>query len=197
MQNADKVTISYEILRKLIHLACSIIPILYYFYFKREQIVVICVSITVIFLVAEIIRTRFDWGRELYKKWFFPLLREGEKDQNLTGATHLFLSVTVSFLIFEKHIAIPAVLILTIADAMAAIVGKLYGKHQLLQKTWQGSATFFLISLVVLFTNFSEYRMILVLIALIVTIVELLPLPFSDNYSVPLSAGLLLFVFNF
>jgi dolichol kinase len=197
LSDADKVTISGEILRKLIHLACSVIPVLYYFYFKREQIVVICVLITVIFLIAEIIRTRFEWGRELYKKWFFPLLREGEKDQNLTGATHLFLSVTVSFLIFEKHIAIPAVLILIIADAMAAIVGKFYGKHQLLQKSWQGSATFFVISLVVLFTNFSEQRMILVLIALIVTIVELLPLPFSDNYSVPLSAGLLLLVFNF
>jgi dolichol kinase len=181
----------------LIHLACSVIPVIYYFYFKREQIVVICVSITVIFLIAEIIRTRFEWGRKLYKKWFFPLLREGEKEQNLTGATHLFLSVTVSFLIFEKHIAIPAVLILTISDAMAAIVGKLYGKHQLLQKTWQGSSVFFLTSLAILYIFYPGHSLLIILIAIIVSMIELIPMPFSDNYSIPLSAGFLLFVFNF
>ncbi len=195
MTNADNVSVKNEIYRKLIHLACSIFPILYYYYFNREQIVVICVVISMFFLIAEIIRTRFGWGQELYKKWFFPLLREDEKKQNLTGATHLFLSVTVSFLFFEKHIAIPAVLILTIADAMAAIIGKVYGKHQLLQKTWEGSITFFLITWIILFLFFPGRYLIIFPITLITTFVELLPLPVSDNYSITLTAGFLMMIF--
>ena len=192
VQNADNVSVKNEIFRKLIHLACSVFPIVYYYYFNREQIVIVCVITTMFFLIAEIIRTRFDWGRELFKNWFFPLLREGEKKQNLTGATHLFLSVTVSFLIFEKHIAIPAVLILTVADAMAAIIGKVYGKHQILNKSWEGSITFFLISLVILFLFFPDRNLWILPVALVITITELLPLPFSDNYSITISAGILM-----
>jgi dolichol kinase len=192
VQNTDNLKISTEIIRKLIHFGCSIFPILYLYLLNREQIVIICVSITVLFGVAELIRYKTEWGNTLFRKIFYPLLREGEKGQNLTGATYLFLSVTVTFLIFEKHIAIPAVLILTVADSLAAIVGKIFGTHEIGNKSWEGSATFFIISFILLNIFIPGFTLYMLIVALVVSLVELLPIPPGDNIWITLTAGIML-----
>ena len=192
MQKKDNLNIRQEIFRKFIHLACSIFPLLYLNYLNREQIVLICGSITILFGIAELLRYKTTWGAKLFKKIFYPLLREDEKDKNLTGATYLFLSATITFLIFEKNIAIPAVLILTAADSLAAIVGKVYGIHRIRNKTWEGSVTFFIISLIILIITIPGFLISMLVIAAIITVVELLPLPAGDNIWISLTAGILL-----
>jgi dolichol kinase len=146
----------------------------------------------VLFGIAELLRYRSTWGAHLFKKFFFPLLREEEKKQNLTGATYLFISATVAFIIFEKHIAIAAVLILTLADSLAAIVGKSYGVHEIWNKSWEGSITFFITSVIILNLVIPGYMLYMVLVAFAVSLVELLPLPAGDNLWITLAAGIML-----
>jgi len=181
-----------EIYRKCIHLSCVLFPLLYLFWLGKEQIVILCGLITCGFVLAEVLRLKSDWGNRVFKMIFTPLLREGEKEDTITGATWLFMALTVTFLIFDRKIAVAAVLILTIADSLAAIVGKRYGTKRFFDKTWQGSSVFYICTVAILIIIFPEMAFRVLLIALPVTLLEALRLPVNDNLLIPLFSGLLL-----
>jgi dolichol kinase len=146
--------------------------------------------------MAEFARFKSKYSANLFKKIFFSLLREGEKQNKLTGATHLFLSVTVTFFLFPKSIAVPAILILTVADSLAAIVGKLKGKHRFIAKSRAGSLTFFLVALLIVLIFLPQLGLLTLVVVAAITILEAMPLPINDNIIISLSAGLLLFAFS-
>jgi dolichol kinase len=192
LKKVDLLNIREELKRKIIHLSCAILPLLYYFYLSREQIIIICSTISVLFLIAEILRFRHRKSEVLFQNIFFSLLREKEKNKHITGATYLFISATVTFIIFKKEIAVPAVLVLTIADSFAAIVGKMTDSARVFDKSLAGSLTFFIISMIILFLFVPDFGWFMPIIAVIITIIEVLPLPINDNLLISLSTGIIL-----
>ena len=125
---------------------------------------------------------------------YFPLLRENEKNKHITGATYLFLSATVTFIIFKKEISVPAVMILTIADSFAAIVGKTTDSATFFDKSVAGSLTFFFISLMILYLFVPELGLLIPVVAVMVTFIEAVPLPINDNLLISLATGIILYV---
>jgi dolichol kinase len=190
MQN-DLLDNREEFVRKLIHIGCSVIPLSYLYYFSREQIIYISGFISFGFVLAEIMR---NYSVRI-QKWFIfvfkPLLREDEKEKKITGATFLFVSLTIIFIFFDKSTAIASALILTIADSFAAITGKKLGRKKFLNKTVTGSITFFLFGNVILFMFLPELGLLNFIVATILTFIEALSLPVSDNLTLPVSACLL------
>ena len=195
MSNADVLNLKAELRRKSIHLSCTIIPILYYFACSREQILVFSCFIAIGFLIAEFARYRIQFCAQIFEKTFFSLLREKEIKRGLTGATYLFLSTSITIFIFEKEVAVPALFVLTLADSFAAITGKLKGKHKFFNKSIEGSATFFLFTLLILYIFIPESGLSVISISVLVTVIEALPVPVNDNILVPLSAGIFLTYF--
>lgn len=196
MQN-DLLDYRSEIIRKSIHLICSLLPISYIYYFSREQIIFISGFISLCFVIVEIAR---KYSTKVQKYFFFifnSLLREDEKTSKVTGATFLFVSITIIFIFFDKSTAIPAALILTIADSFAAIIGKKLGRKRFLNKSVTGSMIFFILSSVILFLLLPELGALIFLIVALLTIVEALALPVSDNLTLPISACLLIEVMIF
>jgi dolichol kinase len=192
-QNIDQLKPGNEIKRKVIHLGTALFPLLYFFYLTQEQMVVILVIFTMVFLSAELIRYHWPWAKNLFASIFFPLLREDEKYRYLTGATLFLISTTVIVILFEKTIAVTAVLILSVSDSLAAVVGKTLGRHRFLAKSWEGSTTFFLCSMLMLrifVPQLSVGEMLLV--AGPVTLVEAMSLPVNDNLTIPVAAAVLL-----
>jgi len=188
----DDLNLNAELKRKTIHIICSILPILYYFFLEREQIVLLSGIITILFLIGEFVRYNFKTGASLFEKVFFPLLRKGEKTYQLTGATYLFLSATVTFFIFDKIYAIAAVLILTVADSLAAIVGRSFGKINISYKTLEGSVTFFLTSFIII-NIFVPIGCIKAFgVGVILTAIESQVFAINDNIIISISAALLL-----
>jgi len=181
-----------ELLRKVIHIGCSVIPLSYLYYFSREQIIFISGFISIGFIIAEIMRRISNKIQQLFISVFKPLLREEEKKKKITGATVLFISLTLIFIFFDKRTAIPAALILTIADSFAAIFGKKYGRRKFLNKSVTGSLTFFLLGNVILFIFLPHLGVLNIIIAAILSFIEALPIPVSDNLTLPLSTCLLL-----
>jgi dolichol kinase len=194
LKESDRLNFKAELKRKIIHLSCALLPLMYYFFLNREQILVICSIICILFLIAEFLRFKNKYSNQLFERIFFPLLREEEKQVHITGATYLFISATVTFFIFKKEIAVPAVLILTVADSFAAIVGKMTDSSKFFHKSLAGSATFFIISLVILYLFLPELGWLLLLVASSVTILEALPIPVNDNIIITLSTGILLYL---
>ena len=194
MKKVDLLNIREELKRKIIHLGCAVLPLLYYFYLSREQIVILCSTISILFLIAEILRFKHRKSEVLFQNIFFPILREKEKNKHITGATYLFISATVTFIIFKKEIAVPAVMILTIADSFAAIVGKMTDSAKLFDKSLAGSVSFFIISIMILLLFVPDLGLLILVIAVIVTIIEVLPLPINDNLLISLSTGFILYL---
>ena len=177
-----------ELIRKSIHLTTSIIPIAYYTLFEREQILVLCISIFVLFLTGDILRIYVTQMKQFYENIFGRLLRDNETGKSLNGATLLFLGFVMSVLLFDKNIAIMSMLFLSISDSIAALIGKSIGKHKIFNKTMEGTIGFFL-SAAIISTIFFHNVIAGLLIALSVAIIELIPTKINDNILIPLVSG--------
>lgn len=121
--------------------------------------------------------------------------RSGERP--LMGAITFYIGATVAAAAFSEPVAAAAIAVLALADAASTVVGFYLGRHKLPvnpKKSWEGSATFALISFAVLLFFVSPFRAFLT--AWIAMTIETLP-RIDDNISIPLTVGLLLTVLTY
>jgi len=199
MTPIDNGTIQYkdELFRKLIHLISLSIPIVYYF-ITTETAAIILGILAAFALVLDLGRYLHPETGKIFYKMFGVLLREHELDhtkKNLNGATYVLISALISVLIFPKVIFISAFSILIISDSAAALVGRKFGRRKFLQKSFEGTLTFFVSAcIVILFTpkvsGFFEEYLIGFIAAFVGAIVENVSFKLvDDNLSIPLSVG--------
>ncbi len=204
MNPTDNGTIHYkdELVRKLIHLCSLSIPIIYYFITKETAIIILSI-LTFTALVIDLSRYFSPGFGKIFYKIFGFLLRRHEFDsrkKNLNGATYVLLSALLGVILFPKVIFITAFAILIISDSLAALIGRKYGKHKFLSKSFEGTLTFFVsASIVVFFTPKIEGRMAEYMIgiagAFIGTLAENLSFGFADdNLTIPLSIGFTMWI---
>ena len=142
--------------------------------------------ISIIFIFFDYLRINNHRVANFYNKYFSMITRDFESNR-LTGASYVFFSSSVIIYIFPKEIAILSLLIMSISDSMAAIIGQKYGKVKIFEKTLEGTTAFFLSSILLLLL----FRIQLfpgILAIIISTLVESSNfLGIDDNLSVPLS----------
>jgi dolichol kinase len=200
MNQIDNGTIHYrdELVRKLIHLCSLAIPTIYYFIPKSTGIIILAV-LAFIALVLDLGRYVSPGVGKIFYKTFGFLLRKHEVDlkkRNLNGATYVLISALISIIIFPKIIFITAFTILIISDSMAALIGRKFGRHRFLSKSFEGTLTFFISAIiVVLLTPKVEGHILEYVIGFIAAavgaIVENISFGLADdNLSIPLSIGL-------
>ena len=73
MEHSD-ISLREEFQRKIIHLTVIGLPLLYLFYLNREQMLLICVFISAGFLLADILRLKFDLARKYFMLIFYTYL---------------------------------------------------------------------------------------------------------------------------
>ena len=146
----------------------------------------ILLPLTALFIVLDFFRTRNQKLGHIYN-YFFNSITRGTESNSLTGASYVFLSYSLIILFFNKSIAIPALLIMSICDSIAALIGRCYGVIRIKEKTLEGSIGFFLSSIIIILL----FRLNLVagiISCLIVTIAELFtPKKINDNLIIPIS----------
>ena len=118
-----------------------------------------------------------------------------EQDGDLTGASYILLTASVSIALFSKPVAIAAISFIIVGDVAAALIGRKFGRTKIGNKTLEGSlgclaATF----LVAVFAPGISLQVAL-LGALVATLVEAWPMGVDDNVSVPLLSGLAMTMF--
>ena len=187
----DALSLSAETRRKSIHFFTALIPVSYFFFLSKEQIVVICIILSMGFAAADLMRMYNRTAGTVFMKIFSDLLRDPERSGRFTGATLLFVGLTVSALVFSKQIAVTSMLFLTLADPVAALIGKRWGRRRIFQKTILGSSGFFSTAVVVtiLVWGFSWQG---ILVAALAACIELLPVPVNDNLTIPVFSGVLM-----
>ena len=204
MTPIDNGTINYrdELVRKLIHLCSLSIPIIYYF-IPRSTAIIILSIVTFAAILLDLSRYFSPSVGKVFYKIFGFLLREHELDdkkKNLNGATYVFISALICVIIFPKILFITGFSILIISDSVAALIGRKFGKHKFLAKSFEGTLAFFIsASIVVIFTPKIEgvpmEYYIGIIAAAIGAIVENISFGFfDDNLSIPISIGLSMWV---
>jgi dolichol kinase len=180
-------TFPLEWRRKALHLSSLYIPLIYAF-ISRETALYIILPITFIFVFLDALRLLSRQWNASFVRLFHRLMREGE-DKRLTGSSSFLIGCSFSILIFQKPVAIMAILILIISDTIAYIVGKRFGRIFIFNKTLEGSLSFFFSALLigVIFPTIPLY--VCILGAFTTTLAEALPLPIDDNIIIPLVAG--------
>ena len=185
-----------EILRKLIHLFDSVIP-LSLFYISRENLLFILTPITIIFIILDFARHHISYLGKIYSTFFYIVTREIEqKRNNVTGASYYLLGcLIVVYFFHDINIIISSLLIMSISDSFAALIGVKYGKTKIYgKKSLEGSFSFFVSTIIILYmfmNNLSPFEYIY--ISLLVTLVELFSFHrINDNLTIPVFAALAL-----
>ena len=120
---------------------------------------------------------------------FFETEDETENWRGL-GAQTLVLGIMLTLFFFPAYAAIPAVLVLTFADAASAIFGTYIQSARIYEgRSIFGCLSFFITAFVVL--QFFVSMPLAVFVALSAMLIELIPLP-DDNLWIPLGTAFLL-----
>jgi dolichol kinase len=120
------------------------------------------------------------WGR---------MIRPNESAR-YTGASHIMFAAVLSVILFPKLVAVCALSFIVIGDTASALVGRRWGKHRFRNKSCEGSAAFFLSSLIPAVIIPEIPIWIGTVGALVATVTEAVSGDIDDNLSVPLVSGL-------
>ncbi|MFL1780365.1 Cytidylyltransferase family protein [Candidatus Hepatincolaceae symbiont of Richtersius coronifer] len=140
-----------EINRKLIHLSSVIYPILYVFIDKFQMLWIFSIVLFIL-LVWEISRLKAIPIKFLRFLDYF--IKPKEKECRLSGATYFLLAIFLTVLLFNKTIAILAMLILVFCDTAAALIGRKFGKIKILDKSLEGLLAFIISGILVIWLYF-------------------------------------------
>ncbi|MBI3195234.1 MAG: dolichol kinase [Ignavibacteriae bacterium] len=193
-----------ELARKAIHFCSLLIPVLYFFLYK-ENALLLLIPVTIAFIGVDIARYYSQPLQQWFLQWFGWLLRKHESDgkrKRLNGASYVLISATICVIVFPKLITISCFSVLIISDLTAALVGKRFGKHRFFSKSLEGSLAFLFSGIIVILLtpkveyHFTEYFIGFIAVA-IGMLVEALPTSVDDNLSIPLTVGATMWLLYF
>lgn len=193
-----------ELYRKLIHLSSLWIPAL--IYFAKP---IISISVFAAIFIGDMILEygnykKWRWARRTFGLLFYRALRNKELKRcqmQPSGGAYVMLAAIACTLLFPPNIAVVAMTIMLISDTCAALFGKAYGMRYLYKnKSLEGTAAFFISALVIMMLcNFIlpvTYASILAAFAATMAEVFEDKLDIDDNFSIPLSVGIILTLLN-
>ena len=181
-----------EIKRKVVHLATLVIPIGYALT-SEKTVILFLVPFFLALLWVDLLRHFHSGMASLFQKYFFRRVLREEEKSTFMSSTYFIFSTILTILLFPKSIAIVSILILILSDTAAALVGKWIGRVKIFGKTLEGSMAFLLISLLIVWIYPNLNRFSGSLAALGTTLIEVLPIKLSDNLTIPLVAGAIMF----
>ena len=187
----DTLNYRQEIYRKLIHLASSCIPFMLW-YFGKDTFQPWIISCAIILPILDYGRRHNKFLYRIYSNLFITFTRPIEQGI-LSGASWVIIGAAVTIFIFNENTAIIGLLVLSIADSAAAIVGIKFGKTQLYSKSLEGSAAFFITATIIVFSLSSAAAYVNFIAVIAATVVELFSTPrINDNLLIPMVLALIL-----
>ncbi len=177
--------IKNEILRKIPHILIGLIFVFSPYFLTQLEIIFSAGILILGILIAKyspFFNSVFNPQRKSIGLWLTPL--------SLIIMAWLWLPENQLIFTF-------GILIFTLADAMAAILGKYFAKNYfpIFNKSWIGSGGFFLTTLIILFFLAPEIKILeFILISLFLTMAEFFLIYGLDNLFLPIIASFLFFL---
>jgi dolichol kinase len=150
--NIDTVIDNYtkEVMRKFLHISSLWIPFAIWTLNFSTAFIIIGIAFLLI-SIFELLRRKNSHVATWANRYFALLMRVSEMQQKpkITGAFFMLLGALITMLIADKEIAVIALTVLMISDSLAALIGKKWGKHNIGNKTVEGSLSFLASALLV------------------------------------------------
>jgi len=162
-------------------------PILYTLYGKR-MILTLVGSVTLIFILMDAVRLAHQ-GVNLFLFRNLRTVFKAKETRRFSSMTMFLVACFLTFLLFERGIAITAVLFLIFGDMFGKFFGLQYAKVRVFDKTLEGSLAFFAGSLIAgyILWHYIDISLSIVIIgAIAATLTEMVPLGVDDNLTVSL-----------
>ena len=193
MAAGDSVGLRRELLRKRFHLATVIAPALVWF-LPFGVAVAILASAVVVALGIEAARRRLRWVRYRFLGGTREMLR-GHERVRLTGATYMAIAYLAAAVVLPRPVAVTAMLYNALGDAVAAIVGRRWGRMRTRWgKSWEGTGAALCVNVAAGLAVPGIGPLPAVIGAVSAALLEFLPLPLDDNLRVTLGGGAALWV---
>ena len=187
----DSLTYHQEIYRKFIHLSSSVMALALW-YFGKETFLPWLIGVAIILPLLDYGRHHIDLLRRIYT-YFFTIFTRPIEYRNLSGASWVVIGAALTTLIFNENTAIIGLLVLSLADSAAAIIGLKFGKTYLFNKSLEGSAAFFIVAFLIVFYLSPAFFLINLITVSAATAVELFSTArMNDNLFIPLVTAFIL-----
>jgi len=191
------ITISFTfLLRKLIHLGSGLCLVC----FARDTgwyslLFGLLVSFT---FILDLTRNfNLTWNR-IFLRLFGGMLKESERNGKLLGATTLWLGLYLAYIIFPLPTFKIAASVAVLADATAAIGGRLIPRHPLREAKTLFGSLLFAGSCILLFNQYWNIPLLpTLLMSIILTIVELYSIEIIENINIIIGNSLLVYYYFF
>ena len=118
----EKQNIIQEIYRKLFHILSTSTIALSLFYFGKNAVLPWFISLALILPLLDYGRNHFSILRRIFIFFFAPIIRPIEY-RILTGASWVVIGAAITTLICNEKATIIGLLVLSISDSIAAIIG--------------------------------------------------------------------------
>jgi dolichol kinase len=189
-----------EFKRKGIHLFALVIPMGYFFLPKLPSLLILT-PFALGAIAIDVIRLKRLPLHGFLNRLLGPVLREHES-ADFAGASYILSASVFTILFFDKSAAVAAISFIILGDIAAALVGRRFGKTKIRwgvgdshvnwnnRKSLEGSLACLFICILVALVIPHLPLWVGIIGALVATVVEALPLPINDNFSVPLLSGL-------
>lgn len=177
---------SGERARKGIHIAAAFGAIAVIVLLPPTIARILLASTALLALAVEIARRKSPVFGSFFIHTFGALLKPGEH-RRITGATTLALGFALASILFPPRIALLGILYAGLGDAVAALVGRRFGRIRTSTgKSLEGSLAFFVTALAAGWALPWLPFLPAAIAALVVTLVEATPLPGDDNLLIPI-----------
>lgn len=187
--------------RKFYHFMMGIFCFsLYAFWLSREQALLLLLSVGGVWMAADLLRLKSPALNAVALKYFGKIMRR-EELKSVTGNSFYILGLIVLVYFFSKPVALLSALFLAVGDPIAAVVGTHWGKHKIVgKKSIEGALANYLATASIsaafgagiLELNGTEIVLFALLGGTISTIVELIPTPLDDNFTIPVGSAIFL-----
>jgi len=197
------VSIKSELKRKALHLTGLSVPVIYLLFGRRVTLIFVSLALIIFiilepFRIVEELREKIKAKLGIYGEHIERIEREIVREhERYTIGAHIYFTVAALLIIwfFPKDIAIGSIAVATLGDAIAAIIGKPFGRHRFSNgKSLEGSLSYFIIAILILTPLIDLPHAIIG--ALAGTLAEFYELPPDDNFSNQIAVAITLYVFR-
>ena len=187
----DILTYHQEVYRKFVHISSSGIAILLW-YFGKDVLLPWIILSAILFPTLDCSRKYIPLFKKLYFKLFGIVTRPYEH-QFLSGASWVFMGAGFTAYLFNEKVAVIALLVMSLSDSAAALIGIKYGTTRLFNKSLEGTLAFLISTYLIIFLLSSASLMLLLIASITATAIELFSTPkFNDNILIPVAIAFIL-----
>lgn len=181
-----------DVVRETIHIGSFLVLLVCKYFLNRLWVSSLILAVTLLYAVSEFTRLR-GTNVPIFSTITWRATVKPELYEFATAPIFFAIGITFSLIFFPAPISYASVAILTLGDGFATVFGKILGRTVIpfnKGKTLEGSIFGFLFAF--LGAMFFVNPMAALIGALIGMVIECLPLPISDNVTIPIMSGLVL-----